>query len=199
MEATSEKDKGKGLPQTGAAPSAAPAVNPFAGASRGPRLPGNGAPNNPFVDDDDIELDCTDVSMDGLVYDEGIHPAKLIGFEKVDSKSSSGQNFEWEFRFIGGKHRNNTIKTWTSLSPAARWKIVQFLSAFGIDAAGEKIKFKPSDLIGKPVDIEVYHDDYNNPKTKRVQKTSKVDQIYPPSDETMRLFHADSPIPKAPA
>lgn len=193
----------------GGAPASTPGAgagihNPFAGAARGPRLPDNGRGAAAAALDDIIDLDCTEVSGDGLLIDEGTYAAKLIGFDRVESKSSSNENLEWEFRLLGGKQKNQTIKAWTSLTPAARWKIVQFLAAFGIEAAGQQVKFKPSDLLGKPVDLEIYQNEYTDPKTKRSRMTSKINAIYPPSEETMRLFQADSPVPggaaaKAPA
>lgn len=143
----------------------------------------------PTGDDDYYEEDFTEVSTGGFTMaNEGYHHAKVIDFERGESKGGNPQ-YVWQFRIIAGPSKDVEIRAWTSLLPNARWKTVEALEAVGIEAGGTMARFRRSELIGKPCILEVIHDEYDG-KTNH-----KVDKFHPPNDETLSFLEQEAPEP----
>ena len=141
-------------------------------------LPGAGG-------DEAFEEDFTDVDDDFPMAEEGLHHAKVIDFEKSDSKTGNPQ-YVWQFRITAGSSKDMEIRFWTSLLPQARWKAVEALVAAGVAAQGSVAKFKRSDIVGKPCIIEVIHDTYEG------RLNHKVRRIHPPDQNTVEFAKKDT-------
>jgi len=138
--------------------------------------------------DEVFEEDFSDVEVGGFALaSEGKHHAKLIDFEKTESSKGNPQ-FVWQFRILAGDSEGIEVRFWTSLLPQARWKVVETLEALGIEAEGTISRFKRSDLIGSPCIIEVFHDEYDG------RTNAKVDRVYPPTEETIKISKSDTPV-----
>lgn len=126
-------------------------------------------------DDEVFEEDFTDVDDEFPIADEGAHHAKVIDFEKSDSKQGNAQ-YVWQFRITAGKDKGMELRYWTSLLPQARWKAVETLAAIGVAAAGSVAKFTKADVIGKPCIIEVVHEVYNERNQHKIKKVHPPDK-----------------------
>ena len=139
--------------------------------------------------DEVFEEDFTDVDAGGFpVAEEGSHHAKVIDFEKSDSKSGNPQ-YVWQFRITAGNSKDVEIRYWTSLLPQARWKVVETLTAIGIKAAGSIARFSRVDILGKPCIIEVIHEDFEG------RTTHKVQRVHPPNQDSSDLAERDDDTP----
>jgi hypothetical protein len=137
-------------------------------------------------EDEVFEEDFTDVDDEFPVADEGSHHAKVIDFEKADSKQGNPQ-YVWQFRITAGESKGIELRYWTSLLPQARWKAVETLVAVGVATKGSVAKFTKADVVGKPCIIEVIHEEYegrNTHKIKKVHAPSKDSADFAKSDDT---------------
>lgn len=131
-----------------------------------------------------FEEDFTDVQDGYPMAEEGMHHAKVIDFEKGESSSGNPQ-YVWQFRITAGNSKDVELRHWTSLLPQARWKTAEALDAVGIVAAGSIVKFRKSDVLGRPCILEVFHDTYDG-KTNH-----KVKHVHPPNDDSVRFAKED--------
>ena len=139
----------------------------------------------PDVDGDEIyEDDFTDIEDGFPMATEGFHHVKVIDFEKSESKSKNMQ-YVWQFRITAGESKDIELRYWTSLLPQARWKVVEALTAVGIEAAGSVARFRRSDIIGKPCIAEVTHEEYEG------RDQHKVAKIHPPDAESIAFAKKD--------
>lgn len=136
------------------------------------------------TDDETYEEDFTDVDDEFPVVEEGSHHAKVIDFEKAESKTGNPQ-YVWQFRITAGKSKDIEIRYWTSLLPQARWKAVETLVAVGIEAAGSIAKFTKNDILGKSCILEVIHQLYDGRNTHKVRK------VHPPTQDSIDFAKAD--------
>jgi len=144
-----------------------------------------GLPQNTAAAEDVFEEDFTDVQGGFPMADEGLHHAKVIDFERAESKSGNPQ-YVWQFRITAGNNKDMELRFWTSLLPQARWKTAEALDAIGIAAAGSIAKFRKSDVLGRPCIIEVAHETYDN----RLQH--KVQRVHPPNEDSVKLAKGDT-------
>lgn len=132
--------------------------------------------------------DFSDVKGGFPMADEGLHHAKVIEFERADSKSGNPQ-YVWQFRITAGNNKGIEIRYWTSLLPQARWKTAETLDAIGIQAAGSIAKFTKKDLLGRPCIIEVIQETYDGKLGHKVQK------VHPPNEDSIQFAKAaDTPF-----
>lgn len=136
------------------------------------------------VGDEAFEEDFTDVDDEFPVAEEGSHHAKVIDFEKSESKQGNDQ-YVWQFRITAGKSKDIELRFWTSLLPQARWKAVETLVAVGVEAAGSVAKFKKSDILGRPCILEVIHDTFDG------RVNHKVKRVHSPNEESIAFAKAD--------
>lgn len=132
-----------------------------------------------------FEEDFTDVSGGFPMATEGLHHAKVIDFERADSKSGNPQ-YIWQFRITAGESKGIELRHWTSLLPQARWKAAETLAAAGIEATGSIARFRKSDVLGKPCILEVIHDTYEG------RLNHKVARVHPPNAESVAFAKGDS-------
>lgn len=112
------------------------------------------------------------------IASEGSHHAKIINFEKSESKGGNPQ-YVWQFRITAGDSKDIELRFWTSLLPQARWKAAETLDAIGIEATGSIARFHRGDIIGRPCIIEVVHDTFEG------RLNHKVQRVHPPDEESV--------------
>ena len=134
--------------------------------------------------DEVFEEDFTDVDDEFPIAEEGSHHAKVIDFERSESKGGNMQ-YVWQFRITAGKSKDIELRFWTSLLPQARWKAVETLTAVGIKAEGSIAKFRKGDIVGKPCIITVVHETYEG------RLTNKVKRVHLPNQESIDFAKAD--------
>jgi len=138
-------------------------------------------------DEESYEEDFTDIGGFPMA-EEGNHHAKVIDFEKSESKSGNPQ-YVWQFRITAGESKDIEIRYWTSLLPQARWKAAETLDAIGIGAAGSIARFSKRDVLGRPCIIEVVHDTYDGKLNHKVQK------VHPPDEDSIAFAKAPGDTP----
>ena len=134
--------------------------------------------------DEEFVEDFTDVEDGFPVAEEGSHHAKVIDFEKSESKQGNDQ-YVWQFRITAGESKGIEIRYWTSLLPQARWKAVETLVAVGVKAAGSIAKFTKDDILGKACILEIIHDTYEG------RDTHKVKKVHPPTQDSIDFAKKD--------
>ena len=152
--------------------------------ANGDLKPGKPADLPQSGDDETYEEDFTDVEDGFPIAEEGSHYAKVIDFEKSDSKTGNPQ-YVWQFRITAGKSKDIEVRYWTSLLPQARWKAVETLVAVGIEAAGSIAKFTKADILGRPCILEIIHEMYEE------RNTHKVKKVHAPTQDSIDFAKAD--------
>ena len=143
----------------------------------------------PVEDEEIFEEDFTDIDDSGYpMVAEGYHHAKVIEFERGESKGGNPQ-YIWQFTVIAGDSKGVDIRFWTSLLPKAKWKASESLEAIGVEVEGTVARFGRSEIVGKPCIIEVYHDVYQG-KTNH-----KVEKVHPPTEDTLKFMEMEADTP----
>ena len=154
-----------------------PSVAPKTAAPAAPQ-PGKPLGLPQAGDGESFEEDFTGVDNDFPMAEPGLHHAKVIDFERSESKSGNPQ-YVWQFRITAGASKDVEIRFWTSLLPQARWKTAETLDAIGIAAAGSIARFTKRDILGRPCILEVIHDTYDGKLNHKVQK------VHPPNEDSV--------------
>jgi len=141
----------------------------------------------PGGEEEYFEEDFQDVDDSFKLATEGMHHAKVIDFEKADSRTGNPQ-YIWLFRITAGESKDIELRYWTSLLPQARWKVAETLSAVGIEAFGSIARFRKSDIVGKPCIIEVFHQEFEG----RMQH--KIRKVYQPNKDSIKFAEDDIPF-----
>jgi hypothetical protein len=171
------------IPPSGAAKKPAPAVPAPAAPAPAKTEKPVGLPQ--AVSEGELfEEDFTDTKGGFAMVDPGLHHAKVIDFERSESKGGNPQ-YVWQFRITAGDSKDTEIRYWTSLLPQARWKTAETLDAIGIVAAGSIARFTKKDVLGRPCIIEVIHDTYDGKLNHKVQK------VHPPNKDSVELANND--------
>ena len=166
------------IPKTKATPKEPEAPKfPEVGLSKPLGLPQTGG-------EESFEEDFSDVQDGFPMAEPGLHHAKVIDFEKTESKSGNLQ-YVWQFRITAGDSKDIEVRYWTSLLPQARWKTAETLDAIGIEAAGSIARFTKKDLLGKPCILEIVHDTYDG------KLNHKVVKVHPPDRNSIAAAKAD--------
>lgn len=105
--------------------------------------------------------------------EEGIHTVKLVSIDEGTSQAGDDM-LKATFEVIsnnsskGARVFDNFV-----LTDKALWKLKMCLTAMGIKCEG-KIALDLEKLIGKTVDVDIAHEEYNGQKRARIMEYSKV-------------------------
>ena len=116
-----------------------------------------------------LNLDFTGVDSYSKAT-EGIHTAKVAEITEKETQSGDPM-LQFIFEVTKGESRGCKVFENFVLTDKALWKLKQFLQAIGMQANG-KLKLDLDKLIGRVVDIEVFHDEYNG------QTRAKISDYY---------------------
>ena len=112
-----------------------------------------------------IKLDFTGVTA-YQKCDEGIHVAKLV---QIDAGTTQGGDdmLKATFEVTQGDCKGARVFDNFTLTEKALWKLKIFLTAIGVKSDG-KIQLDLDRLVGKSVNIEVGHEEYNGQTRARI-------------------------------
>lgn len=99
--------------------------------------------------------------------EEGTHTAKLTQIDKGTTQAGDDM-LKAVFEVVSGNSKGARVFENFALTDKALWKFKMCLSAMGIKADG-KIAIDLDNLIGKTVDIDVAHEEYNGQVRARIQ------------------------------
>ena len=105
--------------------------------------------------------------------EEGIHTAKLVSIDEGTSQAGDDM-LKATFEIIsnnsskGARVFDNFV-----LTDKALWKFKMMLQGMGIKCDG-KIALDLDKLIGKTVDVDIAHEEYNGQKRARIMEYSKI-------------------------
>ena len=125
---------------------------------------------------DFFSVDLSEIEDSSYVIPDGTYKAKCIDIEQGVSKTGNPM-FIWEFEIVEGDFKGRTFKSWTAITPAAMWKVAETVMALGVGQAGEVVKFKRSDVLGKLCGIVMEQDDYNGKKSSKIKSVVSVAEI----------------------
>lgn len=125
---------------------------------------------------DFFSVDLSEVEDSSYAIPDGTYKAKCVDIEQGVSKTGNPM-FIWEFEIVEGDFKGRTFKSWTAITPAAMWKVAETVMALGVGQAGEVVKFKRSDVLGKLCGIVMEQDDYNGKKSSKIKSVVSVAEI----------------------
>lgn len=145
-------------------------------------------PNDPFGapgqtpndNGGDFDFDMADQAL----LPEGKYEARCVAVETGTSQAGNPQLI-WDFLVI---ENGKTIRSWTALTPGAKWKVVEYAAAFGviIDPNSNRLKFNKKDVIGSPCIVTVEHRKYNGTNREGIKKVEPrigEGQVLPPGTD----------------
>lgn len=104
--------------------------------------------------------------------EEGIHTAKLTAIDEKTTQAGDDM-LAATFEVIKGDSAGARVFDNFVMTSKALWKLKLFLEAIGMKAEG-KMAIDLDKLVGKTVDIEVGHEEYNGQTRARILSYSKI-------------------------
>lgn len=142
----------------------------------------------PASEDDNFEIDVVAIQEENLTP-EGRHVGKCINIVKETSKAGNPM-WTWTFVITEGPSAGKDFKLWTAITPAAIWKLVETLAAFGLKGeAGKPAKFGKADVLNVLVEMDIVRDEDNNG-----QPRSSLDKVLPYS-KGVGMKHTGNTMP----
>ena len=127
-----------------------------------------------------VKLDFTNVEA-YKKCEEGTHTAKLVAIDEKTTQAGDDM-LAATFEVTKGDSSGARVFDNFTLTSKALWKLKLFLTAAGVKAEG-KIAIELDKLIGKVVDIEVVHEEYNGQTRARIISYTKVASAATDDDE----------------
>lgn len=104
--------------------------------------------------------------------EEGVHTVKLVQIDEGTSQAGDDM-LKATFEVIKGESKGARVFDNFVLTDKALWKFKMCLSAMGVKCDG-KIAVDLDKLIGKTVNVEVGHEEYNGQKRARILDYTKL-------------------------
>lgn len=104
--------------------------------------------------------------------EEGIHTVKLVQIDEGTSQAGDDM-LKATFEVISGSSKGARVFDNFVLTDKALWKFKMMLQGMGVKCDG-KIAIDLDKLVGKTVDVDVAHEEYNGQKRARIMEYSKV-------------------------
>lgn len=104
--------------------------------------------------------------------EEGIHTVKLVQIDEGTSQAGDDM-LKATFEVVSGNSKGARVFDNFVLTDKALWKLKMMLQGMGIKCDG-KIALDLDKIVGKLVDVEVAHEEYNGQKRARIMEYSKV-------------------------
>ncbi len=118
-----------------------------------------------------VKVDFTGVESYGKC-EEGIHTAKITDIEEATSQAGDDM-LKITFEVVSGGSKGCKLFDNCVLTEKALWKFQLLLKALGMKCEG-KLAIDLDKLVGKLVDIEVSHEEYNGQTRARVNDYTKA-------------------------
>lgn len=141
-----------------------------------------------------VKVDFTGVEAFQRVS-EGIHRTKIT---EIQEKTSQGGDpmLQVAFEVTQGDDKGNRVFDSLVLTDKALWKFKALLQAIGMKCDG-KVAVDLDNMIGKVVDVNVFHEDYNGQTRAKISEFLKV--TAKGSDDDEEDFEDDEEIEEDPA
>ena len=136
--------------------------------------------NNPFGTPDNEEDNMFSIDLEAPEFDTSIPEDTYVGkcIDVVKGTSKAGNPmWTWTFTIIEGPYSGEDLKLFTAITPAAIWKLVETLNAFGIVEKGKPVNFARNDVLNTMVYMDVVADEYNGQPIASLDKVRPYDQI----------------------
>ena len=121
---------------------------------------------------DEFDLDLSDVTNYFIIPD-GDYKVVCVDVEQSVSQAGNPQ-FVWTFSIEDGKYKGKEFKQFTALTPAAMWKVAETVTALGVGAAGERVKFTRATVVGKKCIATIEETEYKGKVNSSIIKVSPV-------------------------
>lgn len=118
-----------------------------------------------------VKVDFTNVESYGKCA-EGIHTAKIVDIEETTSQAGDDM-LKITFEVVSGESKGCKLFDNCVLTEKALWKFQLLLKALDMRCEG-KLAIDLDKLIGKLVDVEVSHEEYNGQTRARVNDFTKA-------------------------
>lgn len=125
-------------------------------------------PMQPAQPQDQFEVDLTNVT-NGNNIPSGNYRVRCIDVTQETSKQGNPM-FAWTFVIVDGAYAGKEFKYFTAMTPAAIWKVSEVVTALGIGAAGQVVRFSRAQVVNRECVAEIEDDDYNG-QTRSVIKS----------------------------
>lgn len=118
-----------------------------------------------------LKVDFTGVEAFQRVS-EGIHRSKIV---EIQEKTSQGGDpmLQVAFEVTQGEDKGNRVFDSLVLTDKALWKFKSLLQALGMKCDG-KVAVDLDNVIGKMVDINVFHEEYNGQTRAKISEFIKI-------------------------
>ena len=104
--------------------------------------------------------------------EEGVHTVKLVQIDEGTSQAGDDM-LKATFEVISGSSKGARVFDNFVLTDKALWKFKNMLQGMNVKCDG-KVAIDLDKLVGKTVDVEVAHEEYNGQKRARITEYSKV-------------------------
>lgn len=109
-----------------------------------------------------FELDLTNyVDRQGAKVPEGDYLVRLVDAEYGTAQSSGNPKVDAYLEILDGDQKGQTLRDTLSLSPAARFKIVNLLNGMGLPTPRQKFTVNLNQWKGKIMEVTVKDREYN--------------------------------------
>tara|TARA_R100000152_G_C6778997_1_gene210180 strand:- start:2349 stop:2801 length:453 start_codon:yes stop_codon:yes gene_type:complete len=133
---------------------------------------------NPEALDQEWEIDLSEVSS-GKKKTSNDDPKRFcipdgpyaVKVTDVNREMSSNDNpmFVWDFEVCDGPHTGHSIRYWTTITPAALWKVSETVVALGLGDNGQLAKFTKEKALGRRAMAEVKAEEWNKKWNSKIQ------------------------------
>lgn len=145
--------------------------NPFM-PNAGATTPMPGAP----AQSDTFEVDLNGVSANSFTIPDGNYRVKCLDVEQSVSKGGNPM-FVWDFQVVEGDYAGFESKVFTAITPAAMWKVAETVIALGVGQAGEVVKFKRTDVVGKECGAAFEQTEYDGKTRSQISRLMSLKEL----------------------
>lgn len=118
--------------------------------------------------DDEFEVDLSNTEgKRSFRIPAGDYAMNCVNVEHQIS-STGNPMYMWVFSVVEGDYAGREFRTYTVLKENALWKLAEVLEALGIGKAGDTVRFKKRDVIGKTVMGTLQDSEYNGTERSEI-------------------------------
>lgn len=138
----------------------------------------NAADGEVFEIDDELDEALQEDPNEKWRMDEGDYRARVVDITQGTSKAGNAM-WTWTWAIVSGKYAGRELTLWTALTAKAMFKLREAVEAIGVWKPGQKLRLKPSDIIGKEASLKVIMEEYNGRESAKIESVSALDDGAP--------------------
>lgn len=124
-------------------------------------------------EDEYFEYDLNEGDNDRCVP-AGQYRLRVIAITKAESKAGNPMwVFDWSI--VKGPHEGFELRDYATLTVSADWKLTNIMQGLRCLPANKKLRFRPSDLVGKECLARIADDEYQGQKKSRIETYLPLD------------------------